>query len=360
MIHALCPKNLCIKVRVGYHPGCIESWRTPRREYTDLMPPRSPLPHRFGLNAAWLRTEDRSPGGIEPWLTMREWLHSRVGEHISVSDFLRDQRFVYQDGSAVDLAAPYEPHTFVWFHRDIAPEATVPGKIHILHRDERLIVIDKPPFLSSIPRGKHILQSVVVRLRDELNLPDLSPLHRLDRVTSGVLMLAPERKWRGPYQSMFMGDGVQKTYLAVAPVDETLAVPRTVRSHISKTRGVLQAETIEGAAPNSESVVQLVDTVTVPGYASPRGIYRLSPRTGKTHQLRLHMLQLGVPIDGDPLYPRVLDLPIDDFSAPLQLLAQRISFSDPVDGSLREFTSARKMPLSGETALRTAAPENAR
>lgn len=277
---------------------------------------------------------------------MRDWLHSRVGMHIDVDEFISDGRFVYENGSAVESADPYTPNTFVWFHRDIAPEAVVPGELRILHHDERLLVVDKPPFLSSIPRGKHIVQSVVVRLRDELGLPDLSPLHRLDRVTSGVLMLATQRSWRGPYQSMFMGDGVQKTYAAVAAVDPALAEPRTVRSHITKTRGVLQAQTVAGVAPNAESEVQLVDSVTVPGGDAPRGIYRLSPRTGKTHQLRLHMWQLGVPIDGDPLYPQVLDTPVDDFSTPLQLLAKSICFTDPIDGNAREFTSERSLPLN--------------
>ena len=96
---------------------------------------------------------------------------------------------------------PTRPHRFVWFHRDLRDEPEVTAPIHVVHRDERLVVVDKPPFLSSIPRGRHVMQSVVVRLRAELGLPDLSPLHRLDRVTSGLLMLATEPRWRGPYQT---------------------------------------------------------------------------------------------------------------------------------------------------------------
>src|SRR6478609_5177539 len=131
---------------------------------------------------------------------------------------LAGERFVYDDLRPVRDSAPYVPHTFVWFHRALRDEAPVPGGIPVLHRDERLVVVDKPPFLSTIPRGNHVLQSVVVRLRDELGLPELSPVHRLDRVTSGVLMLSTEARWRGPYQSLFEHRQVHKTYWALAPL----------------------------------------------------------------------------------------------------------------------------------------------
>lgn len=67
----------------------------------------------------------------------------------------------------------------------------------------------------------------------------------------------------------------------------------------------------------------------------------MTPSTGRTHQLRVHMNSLGLPIDGDPLYPRVLDVALGDFSTPLQLLAHRLAFTDPVTGEEREFVSSR-------------------
>ncbi len=314
------------------------------------MPPRSPLPPRLGLDAAWLRTEDLDKGRPRPWAHMREWLVHRVGAHVDVTAFIRSERFVYEDGAPVRLEDPYLPHTFVWFHRDLPHEAPVPGRIEVVHRDDRILVIDKPPFLSSIPRGKHVRESVVVRLRHELGLPELTPLHRLDRVTSGLLLLATEKRWRGPYQSMFMRGGeVGKTYRAVAPLREDLELPATVRNHLGKSVGVLQAHVVPGAAPNAESRIELESVLPGGPGQSDRGVYRLTPVTGKTHQLRMHMWELGIPIDGDPLYPRVLDISVDDFSTPLQLLASELRFTDPVDGTRREFRSTRQLPLRPET-----------
>lgn len=304
------------------------------------MPPRSPLPARHGLAAAWLRTPDRDPSGVHPWPTMGTWLRDRLPDGVDVPGMLAQQRFVDESGHPVREDDPYTPHTFVWFHRDLRDEPHVPGTIHVVHRDERLVVVDKPAFLSSIPRGRHVTQSVVVRLRDGLGLPELSPLHRLDRITSGLLMLATERRWRSPYQSVFEHRAMHKTYWALAPLRPDLTLPTVVRNHIHKVRGQWQAQVVPGAPVNAETLVELESQV------GEHGIYRLTPRTGRTHQLRLHLLGLGIPIVDDPLYPDVHDVPVDDFSHPLQLLAGELAFTDPVDGEPRHFRSVRRLPLA--------------
>ena len=271
---------------------------------------------------------------------MGDWLRGRFPERVDVDGMLAAGRFVYDDGRAVADDDRYGPHTFVWFHRDLREEVEVPGELPVLHRDERIIVVDKPPFLATIPRGRHVQQSVVVKLRDALGLPELSPLHRLDRITSGVLMLATERRWRGPYQVMFEHGTVRKTYRALAPFRADLDLPVTVRNHIVKTRGQWQAEVVSGGVVNAETLVEVESRV-----GSDRAVYRLTPRTGRTHQLRLHLAGLGIPIENDPLYPVVRETEIDDFSTPLQLLASELAFTDPIDGTARSFVSARSLPL---------------
>ena len=276
---------------------------------------------------------------MRAWPTMADWLGHKLAPRVEVARLLVDGRFVYADARPVGAGDPCVPHTFVWFHRDLRDEPEVPGSLPVIHRDERLVVVDKPAFLSAIPRGDHVVQSVVVRLRAELGLPELSTLHRLDRVTSGVLMLATEQRWRAPYQQLFERGLVRKTYRALAPWRADLELPITVRNHIAKQRGAWRAEVVPDAPVNAETFVD------VESRDGELAVYRLSPRTGRTHQLRLHLYGLGIPIVDDPLYPVVRDVSVDDFSRPLQLLASELSFTDPVDGSERRFETVRRLPL---------------
>lgn len=302
------------------------------------MPPLSPLPQRHGLDAAWLRTPDRT-GGPPAWTTMGAWLRERLPERAGVDRLLTAERFVYADAQPVRDGDPYRPHTFVWFHRDLREEPAVPGRVELLFRDERIVVVDKPAFLSTIPRGRHVRESVVVRLRDELGLPELTPAHRLDRVTSGVLVLTTERRWRADYQLVFQERQARKIYRALAAFHPDLSWPVTVRDHLRKRRGAWQVEVVPDAPVNAVSEVELETRL------GDQAVYRIAPRTGQTHQIRRHLCDLGIPIAGDPLYPEVRDVDVDDFSEPLQLLAAELGFTDPVDGSVRRFTSRRTLPL---------------
>lgn len=247
--------------------------------------------------------------------------------------------------------AAYVAGTLVYLYRDAAPEPRVPFEIDVLHHDDDLLVIDKPHFLASTPRGAYVVESAVVRLRRDLGLPEISPAHRLDRITAGVLVLTTRREVRGAYQQLFASRTIHKTYEAVARVDPTLELPRTVRSRIVKEHGTLVAQEVPGE-PNAESRVTLAETATGPGGRAGSGPgpdllgrYVLEPHTGKTHQLRLHMASLGLPIVNDNFYPELYDVAPDDYSAPLQLLARSISFTDPLSGAPRTFTSRRALEV---------------
>lgn len=230
------------------------------------------------------------------------------------------------------LDAPFVPGGVVWFHRELPVEVPVPFPIGVVHRDERLVVVDKPHFLATIPRGKHIQETALVKLRRELGLPELSAAHRLDRVTAGLVMFVVNRADRGRYQTLFRDRLVHKEYEAVAPVRAGLELPVTVRSRIVKERGVITAQEVPGE-PNAETLVELVE------HRDGLGRYRLLPRTGRTHQLRLHLSGLGIPILGDDFYPVLTERPLDDFARPLQLLAKVLRFTDPFTGQEREFRS---------------------
>jgi tRNA pseudouridine32 synthase/23S rRNA pseudouridine746 synthase len=232
------------------------------------------------------------------------------------------------DGVVVTASTVLPPGAHVFLYRELPDEVVVPFDIPVLHRDDDIVVVDKPHFLATMPRGGHVAQTALVRLRRSLELPELSPAHRLDRLTAGVLLFTVRREVRGAYQTLFARGLVRKTYVAWSSGVPSVVLPTVVRSRIIKQRGRLQAFE-EPGEPNAETLVEALGD----------GSYRLSPRTGRTHQLRVHMASLGVPIDNDPLYPRVLEVAADDFSAPLRLVAQRLEFDDPFTGESRSFVS---------------------
>jgi tRNA pseudouridine32 synthase/23S rRNA pseudouridine746 synthase len=271
-----------------------------------------------------------------PWATLRDHLVERLPVPAArVDAMLAEGRVVDHDGP-LGPDTPFVPRSVVWFHRDLPDEAPVPFAIEILHRDDDILVVDKPHFLATIPRGRHVLETALVRLRHELDLPALSPAHRLDRVTAGVVLFVVDPARRGTYQNLFRDHRVAKVYEALAPHDPSVSLPTTIRSRIEKERGVLTAEEVPGE-PNAETTVELLEA------RAGIGRYRLTPHTGRTHQLRVHMASLGLPLLGDPFYPVVRDVPLDDFRAPLQLLARELAFPDPDTGVVRRFVSRRRL-----------------
>lgn len=292
----------------------------------------SPIPPRHGLDAARLRTPSEGH-----WATLRDHLVDRlprVGAR-RIDAMFAELRFHGVDGP-LGRDAPFVPDSFVWFHRDLPDEIPVPFDVRVIHQDENLLVVDKPHFLSTIPRGSHVLETALVKLRRDLGLPQLSPAHRLDRMTAGVVMFVVDPARRGAYQTLFRDRRVFKEYEAIAPYDPALELPRTVRSRIVKERGVIAAYEVEGE-PNAQTEVELI------AHRAGLGRYRLVPTTGRTHQLRLHMHSLGVPILGDQIYPTLVEAPPGDFTRPLQLLAKTLEFIDPLSGAPRRFVSERRL-----------------
>ncbi len=304
--------------------------------------PPSPLPPRHGVDAQRFRMPQAGP-----WTSLRDHLVERLSPGLAsdeVDRMLAAGEFVDASGSVVPVDAPFVPQSAVWAHRDLPDEVAHPEEPVVLHRDERIVVVDKPHDMATMPRGRHVVQSTLARTRVLTGEARLTPAHRLDRPTAGVLMLTTEQRWRGAYQRVFAEALAHKEYLAVAPVREGLDLPLVRRTHLVKEHGTHQAHEVAGVEPNAETLVELLDTApgTV-GSGEELGLYRLTPRTGRTHQLRCQLAGIGIPIVDDPLYPVARDVRPGDFGSPLQLLAAVLAFEDPVDGTSRRFVTRRRL-----------------
>lgn len=294
--------------------------------------PAAPLPIRDGLDP----TRVRMPESAEQ-VTVLDYLCARFPQDATrLIEKVSEGEIVDATGRSIDPFTELVPRSDIYLYRDPPVEPVVPATLDVLHRDDNLLVVDKPHFLATTPRGAYIARSALVLLRRAFDLPELSPAHRLDRLTAGVLVFTVRRAARRPYQELFAERAVNKRYEAFAPLATHLELPAIVRSRIIKERGVLQAREVPGE-PNAETTVALGDTI------GGCGLYLLEPRTGKTHQLRVHLSSLGIPIIGDNLYPSFYEVADDDYSEPLRLLARSLEFADPLTGEARRFVSRRAL-----------------
>ncbi len=247
---------------------------------------------------------------------------------------------------------PVAPGDLFWYWRDPPPEPPVPGELTVLHQDNLLVVVDKPHFLPVTPGGRHLHQTALVKLRQMTGIRTLAPMHRLDRETAGVLAFTVQPATRHAYQSLLAERCVHKVYEAVAPWRPDLALPLVARHRLQERPGdaFMQMEVVAGE-PNAQTQLALISRL-------PAGLahYRLTPVTGRKHQLRIQMATLGIPICGDRIYPTLLpDTPpgeLPDFSNPLQLLARELAFTDPVTGEGRRFVSGRALERVTPTSVR--------
>ena len=258
------------------------------------------------------------------------------------------------DGSGRSLAANARcvPGMLLWYWRRPPPEPRVPFEIDLLHQDEHLVAVDKPHFLPVIPSGRYLQETVLVRLKRQLGISTLAPMHRLDRDTAGVLLFTVQPATRHAYQSLLRDRLVCKVYEAVAPWRADLVLPLRCCSRLEQRPGLafMQMHVVPGE-PNAETLIELIGRIGRIGRielpAGPLAHYRLTPRTGRKHQLRAQLSALGLAIIGDRIYPRLWPEPAadsaPDYSQPLQLLAREMAFVDPLSGEPRRFTSRRRL-----------------
>jgi tRNA pseudouridine32 synthase/23S rRNA pseudouridine746 synthase len=241
-------------------------------------------------------------------------------------------------GHILSPQTPFHAHSIVHYYRALAHEQHIPFEADILFQDNYLIAVDKPHFLPVMPAGKYLQETLLIRLKRKTGIDTLTPMHRLDRETAGVMLFVIKPETRGAYQSLFLNKQVQKQYHAIAPYREALSFPMTYKSHLQVSTHFMRMQEI-ASTPNSETHITLIEQ------AYGLGHYALTPITGKKHQLRMHMAALGIPIVNDQIYPNYIAKEYENFEAPLQLLANSIEFIDPILGCQRIFHTRKKLNL---------------
>ncbi|MBA1193154.1 MAG: pseudouridine synthase [Pseudomonas sp.] len=234
-------------------------------------------------------------------------------------------------GQPVPADLPYRRGLRLHYFREVPNERPIPVQEIVLHMDDHLVVVDKPHFLPVTPTGEYVEQTLLRRLIRRLDNPHLVPLHRIDRHTAGLVLFSSNPQSRSAYQRLFPERRIDKQYQAIAPALPDLPVPYVHTSRLAHGEPFFRMQEVPGV-PNSETQVRVLEK---------RGEwwrYGLSPVTGKTHQLRVHMAALGAAIQYDPFYPNLV-AQADDYGRPLKLLAQRLSFTDPLNGEGRVFDS---------------------
>ncbi|OEC90354.1 pseudouridine synthase [Acinetobacter sp. YK3] len=228
------------------------------------------------------------------------------------------------DGARLNIESSYTPNTHIFYYRFLAHEIHVPFQHEILFENEDLLVVDKPHFLTMTPTGQYVQETLLVRLKKQTGYADLTPIHRLDRETAGVVLFCKTPATRGIYQQLFAERKVKKTYHAIAAHRPELNFPQILQLHLEKGNPFYTMQINPEKAENTQTLIELLE------HNQQYAKYQLKPKTGKQHQLRVHLNYLGIPILNDPFYPVVAHKADDDFSHPLQLLAKDIHFIDPI------------------------------
>ena len=272
------------------------------------------------------------------WSTLLEGLCARFPS-IGRSEWLdRFQRGRVLDGSRQALAAdaPYRVGDTIFYFREVRDEPPIPFAETILHVDEHLVVVDKPHFLPVVPAGRHVRETLLARVARQLGNPDLVPLHRIDRETAGLVLFSAAPRSRGAYQALFREQRMLKRYEAVAPALPGQEFPLLRESRLVAGEPFFRMREVQGEA-NARTRIEVLES------GGPWWRYALFPVSGRKHQLRVQMAGLGAPIRHDAYYPDLGPQAGEDYSRPLQLLAQALSFSDPLSGVERRFESQRRL-----------------
>ena len=251
---------------------------------------------------------------------------------------IQNKKVHWQNGSTINLPTLCRPKQRIYYYREVQHETKVPFEEQILFENERILIVHKPHFLPVTPSGNYVNECLVHRLRLRTGIDTIAPAHRLDKDTAGLMLMTKSAEFRCAYHNLFKSGDIHKQYQALAHITPEIkaqfeqhgAINWTIKNRLVRSEPSFLVKQIEGEA-NTHSEIRLVEI------NENLGLFELEPITGKTHQLRVHMLGLGMPILNDRFYPVLQPKAAPNFSQPLKLLAQKLEFTDPFDMKKYQF-----------------------
>ncbi|HKI62354.1 MAG TPA: pseudouridine synthase, partial [Mariprofundaceae bacterium] len=287
------------------HDSHIEGSRSPRPSYITLPPLKQPFPSMVDF------LDNHFP---------------RVGRDVWLQR-LRTGKIHDAEGRVVDESVPYQVNARLRYYREVEAEPRIPFVEKIIYEDDEILIADKPHFLPVTPGGQYVNECLLHRLVARTGNEQLVAVHRLDRETAGLVLFSKRHATRKFYFSLFREGRIDKQYEAIAslpanPEQKTWLV----ESRIERSDVWVVFRNVAGVI-NARSHIELVEA------REDRARFALSPLTGKTHQLRLHMGLIGAHILNDRIYPELQQKSdVVDYANPLQLLAKSLAFIDPLSG----------------------------
>jgi tRNA pseudouridine32 synthase/23S rRNA pseudouridine746 synthase len=275
---------------------------------------------------------------LGPWATVLDFLVQRFA-NVPAQEWqqrLQNGAVLDDDGKPITAQSAYTAGQRIYYYRAVNAEPPIPFEEVVLWQDAHLLVVDKPHFLPVLPSGNYLQETVLVRLKNKLGLPHLTPIHRIDRDTAGLVLFSTDPATRNAYHALFRERQVHKSYEAIARWAPTLPWPVVRKSRLTPAAHFMQQVEVDGP-PNTETHIAPLE------HFGSWARYALQPVTGHRHQLRVHMAALGLPLLGDGIYPTLTPEGQVDYARPLQLLAKRIAFTDPITGEQRAFESQRPL-----------------
>lgn len=229
---------------------------------------------------------------------------------------------VRANGDPIDLETPYRPLLEVHYRREVEHEPPVRRDYRVVWSDRHLAVVDKPPNLPVTPGGRWVRGCLLHLLLEATGNHQITPLHRLDRLTSGVVILSIDPETRAHFTRLFQPRSmVEKLYTAVCELQRDPPSHRfTLAHHIARSpqeywRQIARPELTANAECEVE-VIAVKDGLALVG---------IRPSTGRKHQIRVQLAHEGLPILGDPLYGTVRSNVPHDLTQRLWLDAHQLT-----------------------------------